>query len=1012
MKKRCDFKIKQKRIDFSSFLLAFVAVFFATIGFLGTKLAVAFPGDQEYWTTSYDGLSMTVVSAFQNGTDLVPIDDGEGGYYFRVSNNTEPVRVGIRVDGITQGDTYYYYPTSNWWMDGRQNLSPADNGTVIYEELRPQIAFDDTYYLSGQYYISPSVGREQGSGVQKNIIVRPTAIGSQNIDIISVKQNNVELALTNNEYQIPNYNAPITVTYKLKNLLIGNNYSVNVGHSDYYQFKAEATEVTDTREIALDLTAEHASAYISLYDRENDQVDLYFRVVDANFAPLGDIIIDGINQGGQQLVANVNNSGWRREYTFTVNDAQGLEVMLHTTRATANMNYYITYSISGNGGGYLYSDEPLVVAGEDLELQGVPLLIPAIFGLQEYSPFTLSISINTVGADFHGYNQQRFVYQQYAEPQTSSDVFYLVVYEDNNIPRFDASMFYSDGTRIDGDVIDPARHDATHPLQLEVRGERYNNSQTYDIVAKTKENGEVIYSRTFTVTGAELNSGVAILVDGLTLTLPEFDPDEGSSGYEKMYDFSLEIDGLRQGGTMYYLYEGWVSSILTYDGGDVVAMGAGGGIGGSMFVTSSGATVRRSSFDVSKSPVLHYLGNGFDDSVTYNYTLYYNGDTDEEWWSAPAGTVVDEGTLTGAELNRDGYSVNLVAPNNDSDGVMYTLVLEVGDGLVKVIHDNYIFTEEPKIESFRFSADSDSFMQTGWSSYRVAINTDVQATLTGDGFDDGTNYKLWVGYDGYRFGEEDEYGYRNPEPVDLSNLDGFTMVTGAQLNAGYTYNLDYNNEAFDGVNNVEVGFMVSDSDVDEPDWHGGSGNGSYTGHNVNIEYVNDDEVFRDDGFQVNNDGTITDVSQPDEPHGEILVDIRTPDNVNVIVEGGTLTVISEMPVVVVGLRNGEWVKLYEWDVTTAGEQRTNHYSIGDCDQAIVALKGNLTGGDGTIDLLDSNVIYRSLLNPSSPAYRALTPIEMILADLNGDSVVDLLDANVIYRSLLSPSSPAYQEISW
>ena len=81
-------------------------------------------------------------------------------------------------------------------------------------------------------------------------------------------------------------------------------------------------------------------------------------------------------------------------------------------------------------------------------------------------------------------------------------------------------------------------------------------------------------------------------------------------------------------------------------------------------------------------------------------------------------------------------------------------------------------------------------------------------------------------------------------------------------------------------------------------------------------------------------------------------------------------------------------------------------------EVTVALKGNLNSNDQAIDLLDANVIYRSLLNPSSVAYRALSPLENALADLNGDGVVDLLDANVIYRSLLNHDSMAYSEILW
>ena len=90
------------------------------------------------------------------------------------------------------------------------------------------------------------------------------------------------------------------------------------------------------------------------------------------------------------------------------------------------------------------------------------------------------------------------------------------------------------------------------------------------------------------------------------------------------------------------------------------------------------------------------------------------------------------------------------------------------------------------------------------------------------------------------------------------------------------------------------------------------------------------------------------------------------------------------------------------------------FNVGDDanTKIIIEKKGNLNNNDSTINLLDANVIYRSMLNPSSPAYRALTPLENITADLNGDHVVNLLDANVIYRSLLNSLSPAYAEIGW
>ena len=98
----------KKCLGRTGILTAVMAVVLATVASLwGLKQVGAFEGD--YWTTTYDGLSMTVVSVQQNGLSLSEVDDGEGGYYFRVANNTDAVRVGIRVEGMVQDETYYYY---------------------------------------------------------------------------------------------------------------------------------------------------------------------------------------------------------------------------------------------------------------------------------------------------------------------------------------------------------------------------------------------------------------------------------------------------------------------------------------------------------------------------------------------------------------------------------------------------------------------------------------------------------------------------------------------------------------------------------------------------------------------------------------------------------------------------------------------------------------------------------------------------------------------------------------
>ena len=1007
----------KKHLGRTKALTAVVMIAIVAVGsLLGLKKAGAFEGDD--WTTTYDGLSITVVSVEQNGASLTPQNDGEGGYYFDVANNTDAVRVGVRVEGMVQDETYYYHPTSQWWLDDRIDLTYEDNGIVIYQDLNPEISFGDDYYLSGKYHVGASVSREHGSGVRKNIVVRPTSIGSHSIDIISVKQGGTDLAIENNEYQITDYSTPVTLTYKFKNLEVGKNYSAGVGYNDWYQFKAENTQTAETtRELALDLVNSHIETNVYLQGSGVDErVELYFTVADDSFKSLGNIVVDEIEQGGAPLTAEMTTSGGQREYTFEANDAQGLTVMMHATETNADMNYYVFFNMNGLGDGYS-SDEPLMVTGEELEM-GTVLTIPAAFGMIDASPFTLSFTINTTGFEVYGgYSSQKVFYQPgEGDPLTNSDALKFVFQEEDGIPRYDARMLYSDGTVIDSDRISPALHDDEHSLLLEVRGEHYNDATTYDVEAKVKVNGESepYYSHVFRVTGAELNEGTVLTLSDLTLELPEFDPTGATSGYELYYVFSLSIDGLKQSGEMLYVYEGWINPSITYNNGDVIAMGSGGGIGGDFYTTLNGATVRKSSFNESRGAKINYFAGAFDDTLSYNYAIYYNDNVGEDWWSEPAGTIVSSDTVTGEALNNNGLTVNIATPSNESEGVMYTLVITRGGRIVKMARDYIVFTDEPKIESFKFTTDSDSFMQIERSAYRVATGTDITATLTGDGFEDKTEYRLWVSYEGYRF-EEDEY---YPHDVDLTDLNNSVVVTGAQLNAGYVYALNYV-EAFDNVNYIDVGFAVSDRDADEPSWYGETGNGSYSGHAIHIDYVNDDEVFRDNGYQVNEDGTITDVSQPDDPHHgpdepeEVPVDIRTPGEVDVIVDGTGLTIVSRKPTLVIGLKNGHYSLLEETQSIDNDGERTNSYDMSGYEEIKVVLKGD---GDmnGTIDPGDLNRLNRSLISPTlGSRYRPLTDLEKVIFDFDKSGDVTPVDLNTLNRALISPTLvPRYREIQW
>lgn len=1006
--------ISKKWLNWNRFWQVLAVVYFVAL-FFGFRTARAFDGDYgDYFTTEHDGLSITVVSVEQNGVSLSPVwDDELDEYYFVAPTNSDMFRVGVVVNGASDSETY---------RDNHYNIINVANGEVFYEEMRARANFPDCgEYCSvwdNQYILEPSLSPQSGVGVQKNLIVRPTAIGNQFVEIVSVKQNGTELALVDNEFQITDYSTPVSVTYKLKNLVVGRRYSVDLGYNDYYSFEAEATEVTTTRELPLDYARKHLSFPISLYgtgvgyDYDN-RVELYFRISDTHFVELGDVVIDSVEQSGTAITPTTTQE-WRTTYTFRANDVQPITIRLHALAATADMNYYITYNMYGDGAS-INSQTATRVTGSEL-INGAVLTIPSGYGLSESSPMELNLSINTVGSNNHN-----TTYVTYQEDSSYASI-KVNYYEDNTLPRYDASLSYTGEGELPGimtAVINAKYHNAEHPLAVTVMGERYDSSRNYTIRASvSNSNGEEIFEDTYMATGAELNAGKSIVLNGLELSLPVFDPTGSSSGYELWYDFTLEVDGLTQSGSMYYMYDGYITTVMTYPGGKVATMGDGGGMGGGMYMTSSVAVLRRSSIDGSRTATLNYVANGFDDDLSYQYTIYYNPDAGDTLWQASAGRVVESGTMRGSDLNANGLSVDVSVPDGAVDNTMYTLVITRNGGLVIASKDFLSFEDSPRLESFALRADEESFMQTNRVSYRLARGTDATAVLTGAGFDANENYKLWVTYSGYEH-YECEYSetgcWREP---DMSAVNYEATVTGAQLNNGINYTMAYN-EVFDGVDELEVYFDITGTNASRPR-HGGMGssqsvmdadNRVYAGHVISIEYVADEDVFRGEGFQIDEDtSAFIDKSTPDEPR--LPIDDKTPGDVGYHVEdGNTLVLVSSKPTLVIGLKDGHYQLIELTSTIDDDGMKTNRYGIEGFEEIKLVLKGDGTM-DGAVTSADLNKITRSLVGSSLLAHRDLSELEQIILDVTGDNQVTSADTNRITRSLIGNSLPAYRALEW
>lgn len=319
LKKWCEKKINRV---FGGLTLVLLMV----IGIINVTPARAINGDPADWTiTDRFGVSMRLMSVEDNGVEIEPEWTeylfnwdiyGFGDYYFPVTNTADKLRVGILIDGIPEGVSYFAF--------NEIEVTSEDNGSIIYKEIKPHV-FDykmqDSSYqgavtpLANEYIIDYNLQRsDYTSNLARSMVIRPANVGSRDIEINSVIQGGVNLYVdtvgrqtsnyedmdatlqTINEYKIADYHNPAEITFTFKNLEMGQNYTFSAGGQSGL-FEADSTEKTFTYEIPLDFTKKHSNITVSLYGPgehdESDDVTLYFRIDTEDFGELPQTVTFG-----------------------------------------------------------------------------------------------------------------------------------------------------------------------------------------------------------------------------------------------------------------------------------------------------------------------------------------------------------------------------------------------------------------------------------------------------------------------------------------------------------------------------------------------------------------------------------------------------------------------------------------------------------------------------------------------------------------------------------------------
>lgn len=421
--------------------------------------------------------TMTVVSVSQYGEVIEPVwdeylyDESKsefGKNYYPTANNSDPVTIGVRLDGLVEGTNYVINDGS--WNSYNEVFTAADNGRVVYRETKPTATMTDSVECdedgddwwgcsytnyANEYrtwmYLEKNGGDWESYG-SLDLIFRPAVVGSSDIEIISVKQNGEDVVLdtvgrqvkdlrelqTINEYQLLDYTSPVTIEYRFKNLQVGWYYYGQIG-SKSFSFTANTSEVRDSEEVTLEALNRHASVRVSLdgysqgtgaYGYTDSEAMLYFRVMDESFEPLGDFVVEEIRQGGVALEATEGE--WWDEYVIEANDVQDLEVKLRATSATDTANYYVGYALtspqlySGATGWTRYS-------GAELK-EGATLTVPAKYGESDKSPFSLYLYVK-MSEESYDYQEKAFYYGEPDEYDYAHDSVKINFRVNESVPR-------------------------------------------------------------------------------------------------------------------------------------------------------------------------------------------------------------------------------------------------------------------------------------------------------------------------------------------------------------------------------------------------------------------------------------------------------------------------------------------------------------------------------------------------------------------------------------------------
>ena len=581
------------------------------------------------------------------------------------------------------------------------------------------------------------------------------------VTVEHVTQNNTELTMDDKKYVFSDYYSPITVTFKIDNLTIGENYSGYLNSpslsSGYQNFSgtADDTSVYQTITFNPSMTSRYNNASIQFYTETREKFS-YVQIYNENldFVELGDYLyINSVVQDNVQILPKVGNNG---HYIFEVKDSEPFSFTINVRQAMD----YATYSLPG----ICESEDMFSFTGAELK-EGVTITGQCWVGdyIEEINLSGMHLQGSSSFLSFNYYNGGEFM---------PSDI---IVYKNDSAPRItSANVEYANyPNELIHDVVDLRYHDQNNPLKLTFGGRNFSDNESYSITVKlfhtTDMDGtqEVEYEREITVSGQELNSGKSITLDTVVLELMD---EEHLILDANMYDLEIyyENQHLHRGldyGYGFYGHLG-ISAFATDDNNE-------------RFISNYGSAPAIGVGTIETDPYLHFYVPYLPKNEEFKYEIFR---MQSDSFNSTDGELVKSGILSGRELGYGKISMPV------EDGVRYYLLIKNDFGIIR--WQDISFYSNPDatgIDGIGASIDNltlNILYDNSYPHYNVAVGDTVKLTLYGKNYDENKNYsiKMFPMICGGGWGMES--GCRGGFEGDDETVKVFT---GKELNDGNAY---------------------------------------------------------------------------------------------------------------------------------------------------------------------------------------------------------------------------------